>query len=463
MKMRKRKLVSGILAILMAVTLVAVPESASAASATTTKQYPTFFCHGLLGWGYTDSVDSILPYWGMMSGDLLTYLKSNGYEVHDLSVGSVSSAWDRACEMYAQITGAKVDYGQAHSNKENTEYLAIAKSRGETKADITHARYGRDYSGNALYPSWSAQNKINLVGHSFGGPTCELFINLLADGDPAEIAWGNEQVAAHGGTITDYVSPLFLGGKVQWVNSLTTLASVLNGTTFISANSNETTMLEDMCLGLANAIGVSPINSIYDFQLEQFGITNVSGQSGKAYLSCVLQSDFIKGSDQAWYDLSISGCNELNKRLKAYDNIYYFSYAGNMTYKNILTGIYLPNITMFPMFMPFSAKIGAYTNSKEYVLDPNGATTLNGLKYSTITNAWEPNDGMVNTISARYPFSQAHKTFDSSKIKPGIWQVMSDQTMDHLQFCGGFTNPQPLTIRKLYLGMMRNIAATYTA
>ncbi len=462
MKVCKKRFISVILAIIMAITLVAVPVPAYAATSAT-KQYPTFFCHGLLGWGYTDSVDSILPYWGMASGNLLTYLKGNGYEVHDLSVGSVSSAWDRACEMYAQIIGVKVDYGQAHSSKENAEYLAIAQARGESKADLTHDRYGRDYSGKALYSDWSAENKINLVGHSFGGPTCELFISLLADGDPDEIAWGNTQVAAHGGVITDYVSPLFLGGKAQWVNSLTTLACVLNGTTFISANGNETTVLEDICLGFAIELGFSALYSIYDFHLEQFGISNVSVESVSAYLDCVLQSDFLKGTDQAWYDLSISGCNELNKRLKAYDNIYYFSYAGNMTYKNILTGTYLPNVTMFPIFMPFSAKIGAYTNSKEYVLDPNGATTINGYKYSTITSAWEPNDGMVNTISARYPLSQSHKSFDSSKIQSGIWQVMPDQIMDHLQFNGGLTNPQPLTIRKLYLGIMHNIDATYTA
>jgi len=70
---------------------------------------------------------------------------------------------------------------------------------------------------------------------------------------------------------------------------------------------------------------------------------------------------------------------------------------------------------------------------------------------------------MVNTISARYPLSQAHKSFNSSKIQSGIWQVMPDQTLDHLQFSGGITNPQPLAIRKLYLGIMQDIDATYTA
>lgn len=459
MKKFKKRLIPLILAVVMLVTPNMFPQTAAAV---TEKRYPTFFCHGLLGWGYTDAIDSIMPYWGMGAGNLLGFLRDKGYEVHNLSVGSVSSAWDRACEMYAQITGRSVDYGQAHCDRENAQYLAIAQARGESSAALTHSRYGRDYSGQALYPEWSAVNKINLVGHSFGGPSCELLINLLAEGDPYEIAWGREQVALHGGSISDYVSPLFLGGKVAWVNSLTTLASVLNGTTFISACGEETEALSNICLGLANAIGVSSLNRIYDFQLEQFGLTNVPGQSGEAYLDCVLQSDFLKGSDQAWYDLSVSGCNELNKRLKTYDNIYYFSYAGNMTYKSSLTNSYLPNTGMFALFMPFSAKIGSYTNSSEYVLDKGGMVYRDGYTYSSISSAWEPNDGMVNTISARYPLNQAHKVFDSGSISPGVWQVMPDQTMDHLQFCGGLGNSDANGIRQFYTGIMQNIDATQT-
>ncbi len=462
MKAGKKRILSCVLAMLMLISMASIPPTAAALTSSA-EQYPTFFCHGLLGWGYTDDIDSIINYWGMTSGNMLDYLEDKGYNVHSLSVGSVSSAWDRACEMYAQITGTQVDYGQSHCNKANAEYLAIAQARGENEAALTHDRYGRDYTGEALYPEWSAENKINLVGHSFGGPTCRLFISLLAEGDPDEIAWGEAQAAQHGGSVEDYVSPLFLGGKVEWVNSLTTLACVLNGTTFISSCAEETEMLSTMCLGMANAIGVSLLNSIYDFQLEQFGITNIPGQSGEAYLSCVLQSDFLKGTDHAWHDLSIAGCSELNKRLEDYDNIYYFSYAGNATYQSALSGNSLPKIMMFPLFIPFSMKIGRYTNANEFVLDSNGTTAIDGYMYSTISSAWKPNDGMVNTISSRYPLTSAHKSYDSSNIEPGIWQVKPDQEMDHLQFTGGITNPQPAAIKSFYLAIMSDIDATVAA
>ena len=33
------------------------------------------------------------------------------------SMGPFTSAWDRACEVYAQLVGGTVDYGKAHSEK----------------------------------------------------------------------------------------------------------------------------------------------------------------------------------------------------------------------------------------------------------------------------------------------------------------------------------------------------------
>lgn len=292
-----------------------------------------------------------------------------------------------------------------------------------------------------------------------------MLISLLVDGDADEIAYAKEK---YGDDWEDNISPLFVGGHIGWVNSLTTLASVLNGTTFISACNEEDAVLEDIIVGLANALGISQLNNIYDFQLEQFGITTVPGETSDAYLDSVLQSDFIAGTDQAWYDLSISGCNELNKRFaQSFEDdpsIYYFSYAGNKTYKNIFTGNYLPKVTMWTPFWYFSIKMGRYTNRNEFVLNSDGTTVkADGYTYSAIDSSWKANDGMVNTISARYPLNQAHKSYDASDIESGIWQVMPDQNMDHLDFCGGLLDSKPITIRLFYLKLMKNIDATYSA
>lgn len=64
---------------------------------------PCVFVHGLGGWGNYDTVNEVAPYWGMTTGSLLAYLESEGYDCYAASVGPISSAWDRACELYAQL------------------------------------------------------------------------------------------------------------------------------------------------------------------------------------------------------------------------------------------------------------------------------------------------------------------------------------------------------------------------
>ena len=74
--------------------------------------------HGLSGWGSYDRVYRRMPYWGMRGGDLIAFLRGKGYDSSAASVSPAGSAWDRACELYAQLTGTRTDYGLAHS----TEY-----------------------------------------------------------------------------------------------------------------------------------------------------------------------------------------------------------------------------------------------------------------------------------------------------------------------------------------------------
>ena len=75
---------------------------------------PFIFVHGLNGWGGAEDINGIMPYWGATTGNLMQYLEHEGYECYSASVGPMSSAWDRACELYAQLMGTTVDYGIAH-------------------------------------------------------------------------------------------------------------------------------------------------------------------------------------------------------------------------------------------------------------------------------------------------------------------------------------------------------------
>ena len=75
------------------------------------------FVHGLSGWGSYDKTYQRMPYWGMFGGDLMKYLSRQGFSCYAASVSPEGSAWDRACELYAQLTGSVTDYGKAHSER----------------------------------------------------------------------------------------------------------------------------------------------------------------------------------------------------------------------------------------------------------------------------------------------------------------------------------------------------------
>ena len=145
------------------------------------------FVHGLSGWGRYDAQYSRMPYWGMCNGDLIKHLNANGYHAYAASVAPRGSAWDRACELYAQLMGTRVDYGEAHS-----------KAHG-------HERYGRKYS-EPLCQGFG-KRKIHLIGHSHGGQVIRLLTHLLTNGSEDEI----------NATDPADISPLFKGGKEVWL------------------------------------------------------------------------------------------------------------------------------------------------------------------------------------------------------------------------------------------------------
>ena len=174
--------------------------------------YPFVYVHGLSGWGSYDALNRVLPYWGLLGGDMIKNLNRCGFTCRSASVDPNGSAWDRACELYAQLSGTRVDYGKVHS------------------ASCGHARFGKDYSKKRLVDDWSADAKLNLVGHSFGGTTIRMLAELMASGSETERA----------ATDRADLSPLFAGGKADWIYSVTTLASPTNGTTAYGFGDPET-------------------------------------------------------------------------------------------------------------------------------------------------------------------------------------------------------------------------------
>ena len=156
----KAKIVKRTLSLITVLALIftLAAQGVSAIGSIDVNKYPYVYVHGLFGWGADEGIDDTLPYWGSASCSLMDELNKLHYESYAASVGPMSSNWDRVCELYAQITGTRVDYGKAHSEKFN------------------HSRYGRTYT-KPMIEGWGEPDadgnikKINLIGHSFGGAT----------------------------------------------------------------------------------------------------------------------------------------------------------------------------------------------------------------------------------------------------------------------------------------------------
>lgn len=348
--------------------------------------YTYVLVHGMGGWGENSGLNDIVPYWGTTSGSISEHLRSEGYLVEEATVGPFSSSWDRACELYAQLMGTVVDYGEAHS-----------KAHG-------HERFGRAYP-TPLVENWGSKTdggqtrKINLVGHSFGGNTINLFTSILEYGSEAEIQ-------ASG----DDCSPFFKGGKGEYVNSVTTLCAPHNGSTLFyvvdRGNLVETAL---NVLFATGGIGDMYNSSLVDFQLEHFGI-----KSGADDTISLVNGEFSQGKDNAFYDLSPDGAEELNKTIKTVESVYYFSFAYNTTKKSPLSDNQIPISSTMVVLMPLATLIGRYTDSE-------------------IDNSWLPNDGLVNVVSARCPANEEFTEYNEQieEVIRGCWYVFPTVEGDH--------------------------------
>ena len=336
--------------------------------------YPYIMVHGICGWGDTDFKDNILHYWGLQTGSLPKQLSDQGFYCRQATVDPLGSAWDRACELYAQLTGTVVDYGEAHSQKNN------------------HRRFGKSYRGKALVKNWSQENKVNFIAHSFGGATVRLLCQLMEEGSEEEMQ----------ATDSGSVSPLFEGGHSGWIHSITAIAAPHNGT---------------------SAFHLTDTGSDY-FTTSLLIMATKPPKKDKRLLT-----------DSASHDLRIDSSAELNKSLKTFDHIYYFSFPCDGTIVQN-DGICLPDKKAIePIFQKCSTIMGTIEGSTD------DGTILG--------NEWRKNDGLANTISELYPFNEPHRDFCPTEIAGGIWNVAPVYHGDHMSLLGGLTIKN--RVKDLYL------------
>lgn len=417
-----KKITAIIISLALIFGIAALPAQAAEINKNTATDYPFIFVHGMGGWGPDNPFYEISPYWGgglsVGSGtDLIKILNEQGIEAYAPSVGPLSSAWDRACELYAQLTGTVVDYGEAHS-----------KAHG-------HDRYGFNYEGKAtMGEPWNLKDKINLVGHSFGGATVRLLTSLLAFGDADEIAATGENT-----------SSLFTGGH-DCVHSCITLSAPHNGSQVANYLVDPQVTMLIMAAAL-NMIGLIFGNEflVFSFQLGHHGLTPEEDEF-RALPNLPAIWNFYASNDNCGYDMTLRGAAELNEKIKLAPNTYYYSYTTANTQE--ILGYQLPDKGLSPIFYISSMMLAA---TKGFTID--------GIK---IEGDWSVNDGIVPLASALYPSCDADTALSyeaeiekGNKIKPGRWYYFNTMVgMDHFDFCG--TQDYPMGFEEFYFGMVNN-------
>lgn len=378
----------GILLLCLLLPVIIMPPKAEAEEVQGNNN-PIILVHGFIGWGRDEMLG--LKYWGGVH-DIQENLKSDGYNVHTAAVGPVSSNWDRACELYAQINGGTVDYGAAHAAKHS------------------HARYGRAYTG--FVPKWGESNKVHLVGHSMGGQTTRMLVQLLKEGNEEERAYAKAQ--------GEQLSPLFEGGK-SYIHSVTTLATPHNGTT-LADGSLLFPSINELLVSIAS-MGENNNLSVYDFKLDQWGLKKQEGESFSSYSDRMLNNPLWKGTkDISQWDLTTDGAKELNEWVKTQPDVYYFSYGAYATQPGVLTDFHLPHITMNKALLSNAIFLGSYTRYNEH--------------QPIIDSSWWQNDGLVSTNSMLGPSTGEIVPY-SGIPQIGKWNhVETKHNWDHLDMVG---------------------------
>lgn len=366
--------------------------------------YPVVLIHGLMGWGENDGITKtkIFPYWGR---NLVPHLESLGYEVHAPSLGPFAGAWDRACELWAYLFGGTVDYGKAHSESHH------------------HKRYGRTYEHGAIEDlgKTDQHRKIQLLGHSFGGPTVKMFTELMTNGSKEEQEATNEET----------LSPLFKGGHGELIHTVTTLTGVNNGTTLANIVEPKYGPIVRGILVMSMLAENSPVEKMFDFGNQQFGLGEYPENIHSIGINPPKETlEGIKAysgnhEDNIAYEMTIEMCQAANEKQGVNPHIYYFAQRTNGTVpSNGSKG--------YPAVKPkYMGAVCRGPGEAMCRVKPNNVTAVEW------TEDWWPNDGYVNVIGQSAPLNQPSEEADfNTDFKPGLWYNMPVVNGDHVFWNG---------------------------
>ena len=353
--------------------------------------HPIVFVHGFMGWGPEEMGD--YSYWGGKN-NYIKELQSDGFTIFEVSVGPISSNYDRAVEVFYQIKGGQVDFGAAHSEK----------------YDMIRSPIEKNYVG--LYPKWNEENPIHILGHSMGGQTARM-LNYLLSHEFYQKSGKKEE------------SELLGNAYSGWIKSISTISTPHNGTTLTHIITSTIPYVQYFA-GIAGLFG----NSYFDFDLEQFGIKKQINETWLSFITGLKDNPIIGTKNFSVYDLSLSGAKDFNSYSQTSPEVYYFSFITSTTKRDKKTSFHVP-LDDTPLLNKARAKL---IGSRSGYWDDGKQTD----------SLWFENDGVVNSISMYGPTTGVNGADPIIEYDPedllitGQWYWKKLDQMDHWSIIGHF-------------------------
>lgn len=373
---------------LLALGMLCAPGSAARAA----NNYPVVLVHGFLGFGPDSYPGTGFLYWGgyqNIAAHMQVY--KGPHAVYTAGVGAVSSNWDRAAELYAQIKGGCTDYGATHVGRYGYPGQQQKPAGKCWAADPNDNPEGYPL---ALYPQWDADHPIHLVGHSQGGTTIRALVQLLEHGSPD----GDEGGGA-----------LFAGGRIGWVRSVVTISAPHNGTT-----------LRDAVLDILPDLR-SPLRDFLDNRLAHW---ELAPDGAHAFNRWALASPWVYYFSLGTLATEAGAwcCNHTDRALAPVQNV-------NFQY---------PRADMIPYFKPYAGEWIVPSLAQPGM----GSYTQSAPGRVRIDSSWFPSDGVVNTVSMRAPDGQPVRDYDGTAVR-GSWNYLGTyRGYDHFDILN-WPNPGP--------------------
>jgi len=376
--------------------------------------YPIVFIHGFMGWGPEEMGD--YSYWGGKS-NYIKDLTNDGNKIIAVSVGPISSNWDRAVEVFYQLKGGQVDYGSYHSERNKIIRMPDEKS----------------YVG--LYPEWNSENPVHIIGHSMGGQTARMLNYLLTH----EVSQGNGKKEK---------SVLLGQSQSGWIKSITTISTPHDGTTLTHIITSTIPYVQYFA-GIAGLFG----NNYFNFDLEQFGIKKQKNETWLSFITGLKNNSIMKTKNFSAYDLSLVGAKYFNGFSQASPDIYYFSFVTSTTKMDEKTRLQVP-FEDTPLLNKARAKL---IGSRSGYWDDGTQTD----------SSWFENDGVVNSISMYGPTTGVNGRDPIIEYEPkdllitGQWYWTKINQMDHWSVIGHFGSEEKklrgFKIIKRHVELLKNL------